>query len=118
MPTAKGGEKARKLTAISEPYNKTQLLSALAENTGLSRKDVTAVLDELSAIVHRHVKKRGAGQFTIPGMMKIVTQRKPATRARKGVNPFTGEPTVFKAKPAQTVVKIRPLKNLKDMAGS
>ena len=118
MPTAKGGTKARKLTAISEPYNKSQLLSALSENTGLARKDVSAVLEELSDIIHRHIKKRGAGQFTVPGLMKIVTQRKPATRARKGVNPFTGEPTVFKAKPASTVVKVRPLKTLKDMAGS
>ncbi len=118
MPTAKGGEKPKKLTAISEPFNKSQLLSTLSENTGLSRRDVAAVLDALSDVINRHIKKRGAGQFTLPGLMKIVTQRKPATRARKGINPFTGEPTVFKAKPAQTVVKVRALKNLKDMAGS
>jgi hypothetical protein len=47
--------------------------------------------------------------------MKLVVQRKPATKARRGINPFTGEETIFKAKPARNVVKIRPLKNLKDM---
>ena len=63
-----------------------------------------------------HLKKRGAGQFTLPGLMKIVTQKKPATKARKGINPFTGEETTFAAKPARTMVKVRPLKKLKDMA--
>ena len=118
MPTAKGEESARKVTAIRDPLTKTQILSTIAENTGLARKDVAIVLDELSVLIHRHLKKRGAGQFTVPGLMKIKTQRKAATKARKGVNPFTGEATVFKAKPARTVVKIQPLKNLKEMAGS
>ena len=62
-----------------------------------------------------HLKKRGAGQFTLPGLLKIVTQKKPATKARKGINPFTGEATTFAAKPARTMVKVRPLKKLKDM---
>lgn len=116
MPKAKAAEPARKLTAISTPYTKTQLLSAIAENTGLPKKDVGAVLDELGVIVNRHLKKRAAGQFTLPGLLKIKTVKKPATRARKGINPFTGEETVFKAKPARTMVKVQPLKNLKDMA--
>lgn len=104
-----------KATAIKDPMTKTQLLTTLAEETGLTKKECTAVLDELSNVVHRHLKKRGAGTFTLPGMFKIKTQRKPATRARKGINPFTGEETMFKAKPARTVVKVQPLKALKDM---
>jgi nucleoid DNA-binding protein len=104
-----------KATAIKEPLTKSQLLATIAEETGLSKRDCTAVLDELSNVIHRHLKKRGAGTFTLPGMFKIRTQRKPATRARKGINPFTGEETIFKAKPARTVVKVMPLKGLKDM---
>lgn len=104
------------MTAISEPLTKSQLLSTLAENTGLDKKSVTAVMDELSAVIERHLKKRGAGEFTVPGLMKIKTVRKPATKARKGINPFTGEEMMFKAKPAKTVVKVQPLKALKDMA--
>ena len=107
---------ARKMTAISEPLTKSQLLSTLAENTGLDKKSVTAVMDEMSAVIERHLKKRGAGEFTVPGLMKIKTVRKPATKARKGINPFTGEEMMFKAKPAKTVVKVQPLKALKDMA--
>lgn len=102
--------------AIQKPMTKTQITADIAEKTGLSKKDVNAVFDNLADVIEGHVKKRGAGQFTLPGLMKITTQKKPATRARKGTNPFTGEETVFKAKPARTVVKVRPLKKLKDMA--
>lgn len=104
-----------KTTAIRDPLTKSQLLTTLSEETGLTRKDVAAVLDELGNVIHRHLKKRAVGTFTMPGLMKIKTQRKPAVRARKGVNPFTGEETMFKAKPARTVVKVQPLKGLKDM---
>ena len=105
----------RKVTAIKDPMTKSAMLSAISEDTELTKKDVAAVMDSLSALIHRHVKKGGAGTCTIPGLMKIKTVRKPATKARKGINPFTGEETVFKAKPARTVVKITPLKGLKDM---
>jgi nucleoid DNA-binding protein len=108
--------KARAPSAIKDPLTKTQLLASIAEETGLSRKDVAAVMDSLSGTIARHLKKRGAGQFTMPGLMKIKTVKKPATRARKGTNPFTGEETMFKAKPARTIVKVQPLKGLKDMA--
>ena len=104
-----------KATAVKEPLTKSQLLSAIAEETGLTKREVTAVMESLSAQIERHVKKRGPGQFTMPGLMKIKTVRKPATKARKGINPFTGEETVFKAKPARTIVKVQPLKGLKDM---
>ncbi len=109
---------ASKVKAIREPMTKTQVTTTIAERTGLTKKDVNAVVEELSNIIEGHIKKRGAGQFTLPGLMKITTQKKPATKARKGTNPFTGEETTFKAKPAKTVVKVRPLKKLKDMAES
>ena len=107
---------ARKVKTITEPMNKTQIINQISETTGLTKKDVNAVFDELGDIMEGHLKKRGAGQFTLPGLLKIVTQKKPATKARKGINPFTGEETTFAAKPARTMVKIRPLKKLKDMA--
>ena len=102
--------------AISARYSKTQILSEMAESTDLSRKQVGAVIDELSVLIERHVKKRACGEFVLPGLLKITTVKKPARKARKGINPFTGEETVFKAKPASTQVKVRPLKKLKEMA--
>jgi nucleoid DNA-binding protein len=106
---------ARKMTAIKEPMTKTAILTDIADNTELTKKQVQAVFDELAILIQRHVAKRGAGMFTLPGLLKITVARKPATKARKGINPFTGEETVFKAKPARNVVKVRPLKKLKDM---
>ena len=104
-----------KVTAVKQPMTKAQLLSAIAEDTGLTRKQVTEVVDSLSGQILRHIKKRGPGTFTLPGLLKIRTVRKPARKARKGINPFTGEETTFATKPAHTVVKILPLKGLKDM---
>ena len=109
---------ARKLTAIREPYTKAQLFAAISEDTGLTKKDVAAVFDSLGHHMNRHLKKRGAGTFTLPGLAKFVVQNKKATKARKGINPFTGEETVFAAKPARRIVKIRPLKGTKEMAES
>ena len=82
----------------------------------MTRKQVGDVLEELEVLIERSVKKRALGEFTIPGLMKITTVKKPATKARKGINPFTGEETMFKAKPASVAVKVRPLKKLKDFA--
>ena len=109
-------KKAPAVKAIKEPFTKTMLFNEIAENTGLKKKDVVAVFDELSNIINGHIRRNAAGIFTVPGLMKVKVVRKPATRARKGINPFTGEPTIFKAKPARNVVKIQPLKALKDMA--
>ncbi len=100
---------------IKEPMTKSALYATISETTQLKKKDVVAVFDELTNIINGHVKKNGAGIFTMPGLCKIKVVRKPATKARKGINPFTGEPTVFKAKPARNVVKILALKNLKEM---
>ncbi|USD22255.1 HU family DNA-binding protein [Microbulbifer variabilis] len=108
----------KKVKAIKEKFTKTQVLNQIAENTELSRKQVQSVLDELSDIIEGHIKKRAVGEFSLPGLMKITTVKKPAKKARKGINPFTGEETVFKAKPASIQVKVRPLKKLKEMAES
>ncbi len=109
---------ASKTTAIATKYSKTQMVAEIAEVTGLTRKDVNAVMDELSSIIERHIKKRGVGEFTLPGLLKIKTVKKPAQKARKGVpNPFRpGETMDVAAKPASTKVKVLPLKKLKDMA--
>lgn len=116
VATKKAPAPVKKIKAISERYTKTQMLTQIAENTELSRKQVQSVLDELTDIIEGHVKKRAVGEFVLPGLMKIATVKKPAKKARKGINPFTGEETVFKAKPASIAVKIRPLKKLKEMA--
>lgn len=101
---------------IAEKFTKTQITNDIAENTGLTRKQVTDVLESLSSVIERHLHKKGAGEFVLPGLLKIKTVKKPATKARKGINPFTGEETTFKAKPASIAVKAQPLKKLKDMA--
>ena len=104
-----------KVKAISEKMTKTQIVGTIADNTGLSKKQVSDVMQQLENLIEGSIKKRGAGEFTIPGLMKVMTVRKPAVKARKGINPFTGEETMFKAKPATKVVKVTPLKGLKDM---
>lgn len=105
-----------KTTAIQNKMTKSQILTEIADNTQVSKRDVAAVLNELDLIIERHIKKRACGEFLLPGLLKIVTVKKPAVKARKGVNPFTGEEMMFKAKKATTVVKVRPLKKLKEMA--
>lgn len=102
---------------VKEAFNKTQILAELSEAVGLAKKEVSLVLEELAGIIERHVHKNGAGSFTLPGLLKIQIVRKPATKARKNVpNPFKpGELMDVAAKPAKNVVKIRPLKKLKDM---
>ena len=108
----------KKITAIKEPMTKAALYATIAERTDLSKKDVAAVFEELSNLVDGHVRKRSGGSFTLPGLLKITTVKKPAKKARKGLNPFTGEETMFKAKPASIQVKVRPLKKLKDFASN
>ncbi len=114
-PAAKTAVKKKPVRAVSEAMTKTQMITEIAESTELTRKQVQAVFDSLSDVMERHVKKRAVGHFTLPGLMKVTVVNKPAVKARKGINPFTGEETMFKAKPARNVVKIRPLKKLKDM---
>ena len=98
-----------------KPMTKTEIMASLAEDTGLTKKQVASVFEELAKLIGKNLGRRGPGVFSVPGMMKIKVVRKPATKARKGINPFTGEETIFKAKPARNVVKVLPLKGLKDM---
>jgi nucleoid DNA-binding protein len=105
----------RKVTVAKTLMTKTAMMEEIAGNTGLAKKQVSSVFDELAVLIEGHIKKGAVGQFTLPGLMKIEVRRKPATKARKGINPFTGEETIFKAKPARNVVKIRALKRIKDM---
>jgi nucleoid DNA-binding protein len=113
---AKKAAPAKRVAVIKDAMTKSAMMGAIAEDTGLSKKQVIAVFDTLGTIINGHLKKGGAGVCTIPGLMKIKTIHKPATKSRKGTNPFTGEEMMFKAKPARNVVKILPLKNLKAMA--
>ena len=105
-----------KTTAVKKPMTKSEILNEIVGKTELTKKQVSAVFDEFAVIIERHIKKRSPGQFTFPGLFKIEVKHKPATKARKGINPFTGEETVFSAKPARRAVKIRPLKKVKEMA--
>lgn len=107
---------SKKTAVVKEKYTKSQILADLAEKSGVSKKEVGTVLEGLTQIIESHVSKKGPGEFTLPGLLKITTVHKPAQKARKGINPFTKEEVTFKAKPARTVVKIRPLKKLKEFA--
>ena len=111
---------AKNIKAIRDAYTKTQLFAHISEDTELTRKQVASVFESLGDVIEGHVKSRGAGQFKIPGLMKIKINKKPATKARKNVpNPFRpGELMDVKAKPARKVVKVLALKALKDMAAS
>ncbi len=99
--------------AVTAKLSKSQVLTQISESTALNRKQVAAVFDELESLIERSIGKKGLGEFTVPGLLKITTVKKPAKKARKGINPFTGEETTFKAKPASVAVKVRPLKKLK-----
>lgn len=107
---------AKKITPTKDRLSKTQIVDQIAGETELTRKQVAAVLDSLTDVIEAHLKKNAVGEFVLPSLLKISTVRKPAVKARKGINPFTKEEVTFKAKPATTVVKVRPLKKLKDMA--
>lgn len=101
---------------IKEALSKSGLVAHLADTTGVAAKDVRAVLGALEGTVAGSISKKGAGSFTLPGLLKITSVKVPAKPKRKGVNPFTGQEQVFAAKPATVKVKVRPLKKLKDAA--
>lgn len=100
--------------SAKKPTTKSEIYATIAEQTNLKRKDVVAVFDALAKLIERDLK-RGPGIFNLLGLMKIKLVHKPAVPARKGINPFTKEEVMFKAKPARNVVKVQALKTLKDM---
>ena len=106
-------KKAAAVKAAARPTTKSESMTYLADKTGLSKKDVSAVFEALTGLLKRDLKKHS--MYNIPGLMKVKVVKKPATKARKGINPFTKEPMTFKAKPARKVVKVLPLKGLKDL---
>ncbi|NIV17496.1 MAG: DNA-binding protein [Woeseiaceae bacterium] len=100
----------------NKPPTKSEIYAKIVDDTGLTRKDVAAVFESLNDQIRNNLGSRGApGTFTVPGLLKMRVVEKPAKEARKGINPFTGEEMMFKAKPASKVVKVSPLKGLKDM---
>ncbi|MCX5654224.1 MAG: HU family DNA-binding protein [Planctomycetota bacterium] len=101
---------------MAKPATKSEILANIAVATQLSRKQVASVLEALSGQIRAAVGKKGPGVFALPGLLKIMVIHKPATPKRKGINPFTKQEQIFKAKPARKVVKVRALKALKDMA--
>lgn len=109
--------KKKKATKVSsaKARTKSEVFGALADGTDLTKRQVSGVFEELAGLIKKDLGKRGPGVFTVPGLMKIKVVRKPATKARKGTNPFTGEEMMFKAKPARNVVKVLALKGLKSM---
>ena len=100
--------------ARPKPANRAVVYSTLAETTGLGKKEVAAVFSALGALIAKELGKQGPGQFAVPGLLKLKVVRKPATKARPGKNPFTGEPMTIQAKPARNVVRALPLKGLKE----
>jgi nucleoid DNA-binding protein len=94
--------------------SKSQFVSTLAEKSGLNKKQATSALDTINAMVAQQLGKRGPGEVLIPGLLKMNVVEKPATRKHEGINPFTKEPMTYKAKAARKVIKVRPLKALKD----
>lgn len=104
------------LKAIKDKQTQTQILSAISDETKLTKKEVQAVLESLSNLTHRHIMQRGSGDFKIPYMgVKVSRKEKPATKKRMGRNPATGEEMVIAAKPKRQVVKATPLKAIKDL---
>ncbi len=102
--------------ANGHPPTKAQTYALIAKETGLTRKQVSDVFDSLSKLAQQHLhSETGQGVFAIPGLAKARVVEKAPTSARKGVNPFTGEPITIPAKPARTVIKLQPLKGLRDM---
>src|SRR5438132_1104104 len=94
---------------------KSEIYERIIKTTGLKKKEVASVFDALTTVIKSELGKKGPGVFALPGLIKIVRVHKPATPAREGVNPFTKEPTTFKAKPARNIVRAKALKSLKDM---
>lgn len=105
----------KKVPAVKDTLSKSGMIKVMTDVTGLGKKDVVSVLDCLNQLIEKHVKSGGPGTFVMPGLMKISVVKKPARPARKGINPFTGEEIMIKARSAYKAVKIKALKKLKEM---
>ncbi len=112
---AKPAAAAPAAKSAAKAATKTEVYTALATKTNLSKKDIASVFEALSELIGKEIGKKGPGLFVVPGLLKIKVQHKPATKARSGFNPATKEPITIKAKPARKVVRVLPLKALKDL---
>ena len=106
------GTANQRVVTMATQMTKSQLIEQIATKNELGKKDVKGVMETLAMIGYKELKKNGV--FVVPGFAKFVVIKKPATKARNGTNPFTGEPTIFKAKPARKIVRARPVKAAKD----
>lgn len=115
-PAAKKTEEKKPAPApAAKPLTKAELVGKLADATSLAKKDIEKVFDHLHTVIKDELgKKNGPGQFVLPGMLKLKVYKKPATKAKTGINPFTKEPMTIKAKPARNAIKVGLLKSLKD----
>lgn len=104
-----------KIAASAKARTKGAFLQTIADHVGISRREVAGVFHVMSSMIQSDLSKNGSGVFTLPGLLRVTAKRKPATKARQGINPFTKEPITIKAKPARNVVRVRPLRGLKDM---
>ena len=107
---------AKKMKPVKTKLSKSQMFEALAEDSGVTKSEVKKVWGSLERLIEASICERGYGQFTLPGLMKVTTVRRPAIKARRGINPFTKEEIWFKAKSASTGVRIRALKKMKGFA--
>ena len=107
---------AKKMKPVKTKLSKSQMFEALAEDSGVTKSEVKKVWGSLERLIEASICERGYGRFTLPGLMKVTTVRRPAIKARRGINPFTKEEIWFKAKPATTGVRIRALKKMKGFA--
>ena len=115
-PARKAAPKAPQ--SIKSVLTKSALVAHLADAAKVAAKDVRALLAALEETIHASISKKGPRSFVLPGLLKITVTNVPAKKARKGINPFTGEPATFKAKPATVKVKVRAMKKLKDAASA
>lgn len=113
--SAAGPKPATATGSSTKPATKGEIYTKLATKTGLSKKQVATVFESLTELIGNELGKKGPGLFVVPGLLKLKVVRKPATKAKTGINPFTKEPMTVKAKPARNVVKALPLKSLKEM---
>lgn len=107
--------KPAKINPATKARSKSEVYGIIAEHNGLTRKQVGGIFETVGKLIAADLDKSGPGMFNVPGLMKVTVVRKAATKARKGINPFTKQEVMFKAKPARNVVKIRALKGLKDL---
>ena len=114
---AKKAAPAKRTPAIKQKMTKTAIIGSIAESTELTKKQVDSVLEELETLIERHIKKGACGEFTLPGLLKIKSVKRPATKKRMGRNPATGEEIVIGPKPATIRVRATALKRLKEMVG-